>query len=102
MHEQQGAADEHSSAEPYEICLQGHLDGHWRERFKGLSLRHNPGGVTTLLGPVVDQAALHGLLRTVRNLGLTLLSVRRLTSTPVNGPQMSADTDGPPGRERSA
>ena len=58
----------------YEIRLKGHLDERWAERFEGLHFSHDDG-TTVLFGPVVDQAALYGLLRTVRDLGLPLLSV---------------------------
>ncbi len=59
----------------YEIRLKGHLDERWAERFAGLTLSHDGDGTTILCGPVVDQAALYGLLRKVRDLGLPLLSV---------------------------
>src|SRR5918997_5174101 len=59
----------------YEIRLKGHLDERWAERFEGLTLSHDGDGTTILFGSVVDQAALYGLLRTVRDLGLPLLSV---------------------------
>ena len=59
----------------YEIRLKGHLDERWAERFEGLTLSHHGNGTTVLFGPVVDQAALYGLLRTVRDLGLPLLAV---------------------------
>ena len=58
----------------YEIRLKGHLDERWAERFAGLTFSHDDG-TTILFGPVVDQAALYGVLRTVRDLGLPLLSV---------------------------
>lgn len=59
----------------YEIRLKGHLDPRWAGRFEGLSFRHDRDGTTILSGPVVDQAALYGLLRMVRDLGLPLVSV---------------------------
>ena len=59
----------------YEIRLKGHLDERWAERFAGLTFSHDGDGTTVLFGLVVDQAALYGLLRTVRDLGLPLLSV---------------------------
>jgi hypothetical protein len=58
------------------------LDRHWSAWFEGLELRGEPGGVTVLAGPVADQAALHGLLARVRDLGLPLLSVRRIDPEP--------------------
>jgi hypothetical protein len=62
----------------YEIQVEGVLDRRWSCWFDGLQLTSDLGGVTVLAGPVADQAALHGLLAKVRDLGLPLLSVRRL------------------------
>jgi hypothetical protein len=59
----------------YEICVQGHLDPDWAEWFEDFTLTQRPQGVTVLVGPVVDQAALHGLLNKIRNLGLVLTSI---------------------------
>ena len=59
----------------YEIRLDGHLDQRWTAWFDGLVLTHEPDSTTVLHGPVVDQAALHGLLQKVRDLGLPLVSV---------------------------
>jgi hypothetical protein len=61
----------------YELCLDGHLDEHWSSWFDGMTLRHETDGTTTLSGTVTDQAELHGLLAKVRDLGATLVSVRR-------------------------
>lgn len=57
------------------IRVRGHLDPTWRARFGGLAIQLQQDGTTVLSGPVADQAALHGLLRTVRDLGLPLVSV---------------------------
>jgi len=62
----------------YEIRIKGHLDDRWTAWFGGLTVIRADNGETVLTGPVVDQAALHGLLRKVRDLGALLLSVRRL------------------------
>lgn len=62
----------------YEVRLQGHLDRQWTDWFGGWTITLEDDGNTLLTGPVVDQAALHGLLRQVRDLGLTLLSVNRV------------------------
>jgi len=62
----------------YEIRVEGQLDSLWSEWFDGLTLSHGDDGNTMLVGPVADQAALHGLLAQVRDLGLPLLSVNRL------------------------
>jgi hypothetical protein len=58
-----------------EIRLKGHLDARWAGWFEGLTLTRDNDGTTVLRGPVVDQAALHGLLSQVRDLGLPLVSV---------------------------
>jgi hypothetical protein len=67
-------------AEParYELRVQGVLDDRWSAWFEGLRIASDQAGQTTITGPVTDQAALHGLLAKVRDLGLPLLSVRRL------------------------
>ena len=70
-----GAPAEYHEPGRYELRLKGHLDARWADRFDGLSFSHARDGTTILAGPVVDQAALHGVLRTVRDLGLPLLSV---------------------------
>ncbi len=62
----------------YQIRLQGHLGRQWTDWFGGLSITLEDNGDTLLTGPVVDQAALHGLLRKVRDLGMPLLSVNRV------------------------
>jgi hypothetical protein len=59
----------------YEIRIKGHLDGRWADWFGGLTITLEEDGDTLLTGPVVDQAALHGFLRKVRDLGMPLLSV---------------------------
>ena len=59
----------------YQIRIKGHLSGQWTDWFGGLSITLQDNGDTLLTGPVVDQAALHGLLRKVRDLGIPLLSV---------------------------
>ena len=62
----------------YEIRVRGVLDSRWSTWFDGLEVTSDQAGQTTIAGPVADQAALHGLLAKVRDLGLPLLSVRRL------------------------
>lgn len=61
----------------YEICVQSHLDQHWSAWFEGLTITYDADGNTVLRGPLVDEAALHGVLIKVRDLGLPLLSVKR-------------------------
>jgi hypothetical protein len=68
-----------SETEPpthYEITVQGILGARWSAWFDGMELTSDPAGRTTTSGPVADQAALHGLLTRIRDLGLPLLSVR--------------------------
>lgn len=59
----------------YEICVKGHLDQRWSNWFEGFAIALTDNGETQLSGPVVDQAALYGLLIKVRDLGLPLVSV---------------------------
>ncbi len=61
----------------YEIRVAGHLSANWAARFEGLSMRHEPEGETVLSGSL-DQAALHGVLVRIRDLGLNLISVNRV------------------------
>ena len=84
---------DHDAAGWYEIRLKGHLDARWAGWFAGLSFTHARDGITILAGPVVDQAALHGLLRKVRDLGLPLLSVMGVEPGQTNGPDVNTDTD---------
>ena len=65
----------------YQIRLKGHLGGQWTDWFGGLTITLEDNGDTLLTGPVIDQAALHGLLRRVRDLGMPLLSVNRIESS---------------------
>ena len=64
-----------SNAPYYEIRLKGHLEARWVQWFEGLTITLEENGNTLLSGPLADQAALHGILKKVRDLGLTLLSV---------------------------
>ena len=61
----------------YEIRVEGVLDEHWSDWFDGMQITSEPDDVTVIAGPVTDQAALHGLLIRIRDLGLQLISVRR-------------------------
>jgi hypothetical protein len=74
-----------SEAETYEIRVQGHLDGRWASWFDGMTLTRDTDGSTVIAGQVADQAALHGLIQKVRDLGLPLISVTH-TPAPLDGP----------------
>ena len=82
------AAGDQREAGVYEIRLQGHLDKRWADSFEGLSFTHESDGTTTLRGPVIDQAAMHGFLRKVRDLGLPLIAVTRVDPKQANGPHV--------------
>ena len=77
----------------YEIRIKGHLDNRWADWFEGMTLTRDANGETRLTGPVVDQAALHGLLRKVRDLGVPLVAVIQIDAGQVNGPDVNVDTD---------
>lgn len=62
----------------FELRIGGHLDHHWSDWFAGLTLTYDEDGSTTLRGTVTDQAELHSLITKVRDLGVTLLSVRTI------------------------
>jgi hypothetical protein len=68
-------SQEHYMSTYYVITVKGHLDDHWSAWFEGLTIMNTPNGEALLAGPVVDQAALHGLLVKIRDLGLPLLAV---------------------------
>jgi hypothetical protein len=85
--------NEQSWSEPqvYEIRFRGHLDVRRAQMFAGLEMVREPGGETVLTGPVLDQAALHGILSRIRDLGVPLLSVKRLPAE-----EAHADRDAAP------
>ena len=76
MTDTRGPRHERDQGGTYEIRLGGRLDDRWAAWFDGLSLTHEIDGITVFRGPVADQAALHGLLQKVRDIGLPLVSVR--------------------------
>ena len=59
----------------YQIRIKGHLDSQWTDWFEGLTITLDENGDTLLTGPVIDQSALHGLFKKIRDLGMTLVSV---------------------------
>jgi hypothetical protein len=72
----------------YRLRVRGQLGPQWAEWFDGLIITSEADGDTLLTGPVVDQAALHGLLKRVRDLGLPLLAVNRLEPEQAEGPEV--------------
>ena len=82
MSEKHASTQDHYEPGIYEIRLKGHLDNKWAEWFEGLTIMLEEDGNTLLTGPVVDQAALHGLLKKVRDLGMPLVSVSPVEPDP--------------------
>ena len=72
----------------YQIRVKGHLGPQWADWFEGLAITQKENGQTLLTCPVVDQAALHGLLKKVRDLGLPLVSVNRIEEVRMNAPDV--------------
>ena len=75
MSETHASTEDRDESRIYEIRIKGHLADRWASWFGGLTITREENGDTLLTGPVVDQAALHGLLSKVRDLGMPLLSV---------------------------
>jgi hypothetical protein len=71
----------HAPAE-YQIRVDGHLDQHWSTWFAGMVLIHEDDGTTTLRGLVTDQAALHGVLTKIRDIGASLISMEVIGAAP--------------------
>ena len=84
------SADDHTDIPQYEIRVKGHLGHRWAAWFDGLSLTALDDGTTVISGPVVDQAALHGLLHKLRDVGIPLISLTQLL------PDAPASTVAPP------
>jgi hypothetical protein len=78
MTDQRTPTPDRPEAGRYEIRLTGHLEPHWTAWFDGLTVGQESDGTTVISGAVADQAALHGVLQRVRDLGLPLVSVTRV------------------------
>ena len=97
----QAPKGDHPGPDRYEVRVKGHLAGRWAAWFDGLTLTPESDGTTLIEGPVVDQAALHGLLQKVRDTGMPLVSVEYVehepappassTTTPNNSPTRQGD-----------
>ena len=72
------SADQPHGSSRYEICIKGHMSSRWATRFDGMTLTTQDDGITVIEGSLVDQAALHGLLNKLGDLGLPLLSVTQV------------------------
>jgi len=89
MSEIRAATDDQDEPGVYEIRIKGHLDNRWADWFDGLTITREENGDTLLMGPVIDQAALHSLLRKVRDLGLPLVSVMHVKPKQADGPTVN-------------
>ena len=87
------STEDHDEPGRYEIRLKGHLDNRWADWFDDMNITRDDNGDTRLTGLVVDQTALHGLLKKVRDLGLPLIAVIIVDPKQANGPHTNADTD---------
>jgi hypothetical protein len=92
MSETDASAEDQYEPGLYEIRIRGHLEHRWVGWFEGLTITLEENGETLLTGPVIDQAALHGLLRKVRDLGLPLVSVIPVDANQTNRPDANAET----------
>ena len=88
MTETHPSTQDHYKPEGYEIRIKGHLDDQWADWFGGLSIRLEENGSTLLSGPVVDQSALYGLLKKVRDLGMALVSVNPVQPDQGDAPEV--------------
>jgi hypothetical protein len=86
---------EHDADQPmvYQIRIEGHLSRQWTDWFEGLTITLEEDGDTLLTGPVIDQAALHGLLKKVRDLGMPLISVNRVNPDQADAPDVKQEIE---------
>jgi len=79
-------SNEHEPSQVYQIRITGQLDARWADWFEGMTITLENGD-TLLTGPVIDQAALHGLLKKIRDLGMPLISVSPVEPNAVSKPE---------------
>jgi hypothetical protein len=91
MAERHTSTPDSRDAGRYEIRLMGHLDARWTAWFDGMTVRHESDGTTVISGEIADQAALHGLLQRVRDLGLPLISVGLVVVDAAESPAKNPD-----------
>ena len=91
MSEKHVSTADHYEPGLYEIRIKGHLDDRWADWFEGLSFTHERDGTTLLDGPLTDQAALHGVLNRIRDLGLPIISVQCVSPDRIRSKKMKAD-----------
>jgi hypothetical protein len=77
----------------YQIRIEGHLGSQWSDWFGGMTITLEDNGETLLTGAVIDQAALYGLLKKVRDLGMPLLAVNRVESSQANASDVKEQTE---------
>ena len=87
MSNEQKSEDDSDQPKVYQIRIKGHLSQQWQDWFEGLTITLEEDGNTLLSGPVVDQSALHGILKKIRDLGMPLLSINSI------GPNQSTNPD---------
>ena len=90
MSNESNSSNEKAESLIYQIRIKGHLDRKWTDWFSGLSITSLNNGETLLTGPVLDQAALHGLLRKVRDVSLPLVAVIRVEPEQADGPDVTS------------
>jgi hypothetical protein len=90
MSNESNSSNEKAESLIYQIRIKGHLDRKWADWFSGLSITSLENGETLLTGPVLDQAALHGLLRKVRDVSLPLVAVIRIEPEQADGPDVTS------------
>ena len=92
MNASRASRGDHPGTDRYEVRVKGHLAGRWAAWFDGLTLTRESDGTTLIEGPVVDQAALHGLLQKVRDTGMPLVSVEYVEQAEPTAPASSTAT----------